>query len=190
VQKAFGADVAAAKANPTGHLPRQLKEISRLPQRTSSKMPTGEGAEVFKDAKGKPAGRHAPYEGEVIDDTAFGKNERTPEPTLGDGSKSTNKPPLGAKELPSQPLELGNPVKIDATSLKSVDDFRNALRSTSDNTIIVDNAESLGFHSPRVVIHGGDPVGDFAPDHALDSFGTPYLSASQFLQAIKAAGMK
>lgn len=192
VQEAFGRD-AAAKANrsPTGHTPRQLKEISKYPQRTTSKSPTGEGAEVFKDAKGKWAGRHAEYEGEVIDDAhIYGSNVRVPEPTMPDPAKMSNRTPVGSKELPDTPVNLDNMARVDATSLKTVDDFRNTLRQYSDNTIVLENAESLGFNSPRVVIHGGDPVGSFVPERALDAFGTPYLSRTQFLQAIKAAGLK
>jgi LysM repeat protein len=191
VQEAFGRDAAArASRSPTGHSPKQLKEILKYPQRTTSKSPTGEGAAVFKDAKGRDAGRHAEYEGEVIDDAhTFGSNVIT-EPRLGDPANLSNRKPVGSKELADTPVNLDKLAKVDATSLKTVDDFRNTLRQYSDNTIVLDNAESLGFNSPRVVIHGGDPVGNFVPEHALDAFGTPYLSKSQFLQAIKAAGLK
>jgi LysM repeat protein len=161
VQQALGADMARRAQSPTGHTPKQLKHLGD--DRTQA----------------------------PIDDAyAYGSNVRTPEPSLGDPAKLSNRKPAGSRELADTPVNLDRLAKVDATSLKTVDDFRNTLRQYSDNTIVLDNAESLGFNSPRVVIHGGDPVGNFVPEHALDAFGTPYLSKAQFLQAIKAAGLK
>ncbi|HEY6021951.1 MAG TPA: LysM peptidoglycan-binding domain-containing protein, partial [Candidatus Paceibacterota bacterium] len=104
------------------------------------------------------------------------------EPRIPPASKLTNAVPKGHKEIE---VQSPAPMKINASDLKSVEDFRNALRSTSDNTVVLNHASDLGFNSDTVVIKGDGTWGEKAdPISLLTTDATPVLSPKAFLTAV------
>lgn len=95
-------------------------------------------------------------------------------------------PPVGARERGVE-INAPEPMRVDSSKLKTVDDFRDALRSTSDNTVVFDNASDLGFRADRVVVGGRKWGGRVDPDKILDAESTPFLSPQDFLRAITKA---
>lgn len=171
------------------HLPRQLRGTNQSPWLDPWQNQVTH--EVTKrDQLGRPLATRStlhndPVYADDVDPYAGMSNVRSVypyEPELPPPGPA-GKAPLGAKER-SVEINAPKPLRVDASTLKSVDDYRNALRSASDNTVVFDNASSLGFNSDRVVVSGRRWGGKADPDAILDAHQTPFLSPQDFLRAV------
>lgn len=86
-------------------------------------------------------------------------------------------------------VKAANPVVVQASNLNSVDDWRKALQTTANNTVVIDGASDKGFMSDKVIIVKGKSSPKFDVEHALDSHQPPVLTPNQFVQALQKAGM-
>ena len=122
-------------------------------------------------------------------DTNWGQpNVRTPEPVMPDPAKLSDRVPVGARE---RTVEAPKPIVVRAQDMKSWKDWRDSLRSASDNTVIIDGASDMGFLSDRVIITRGKGVGNkLDPEKVLDSFDPPVVTQAMFARILKHIGVK
>lgn len=114
------------------------------------------------------------------------RSEHPFEPTLPTDGRA-GPAPKGARE---RTVDTPEPLVVRASDMKTVDDWRGALRSAADNTVVVDGASDLGFVADRVIIVRGTGGKRLDPEKVLDSFDTPVLSQQMFARVLKHIGFK
>lgn len=120
-------------------------------------------------------------------DTNYGlPNVRDPEPVLPNTGKIES-PPVGARE---RVITVPEPLVVRASDMKTMTDWRNTLRSASDNTVVIDGASDFGFLSDRVVISKKMGTAKIDPEKVLDAYQTPILNPATFLGVLKHIGFK
>lgn len=107
------------------------------------------------------------------------------EPTIPPGERLSPMQPKGSRELD---VDAPEPMVVRAQDLKTVEDVRNALRSASDNTVVIDGASDLGFVADRVLITRGRGGRKIDPEKVLDSVDSPVLTQGMFARVLKHLG--
>lgn len=111
-----------------------------------------------------------------------------------EGQNPNLKPYKGEKPEPSmgtRALDVKDPVVVRPNEMKSWKDWRDTLRGSANNTVIIDGASDLGFTADRVVItggKGGKATAKLDPEKVLDSFDTPVLTPGMFARILKYVG--
>lgn len=91
--------------------------------------------------------------------------------------------PVGMRE---RTIEAPAPRVVRASEMRTWQDVRNALRSASDNTVVVDGASDHGFTADQVVIMRGTRVPEaFDPQKALDSIEPPVLNQGMYAKILQ-----